>query len=236
MDMIGRLKDNKLIVQGMGTSPQWPSLIEEVNSGQWSVVSGQPEGASGQELSTVHRPLSTKRFDLKTTADGVGPSDHSSFYLKDVPVLFFFTGVHNDYHKPSDDYDKINTEGEARVVKFVYDAVSKIQAQRRRPQFTKTQSTEQPGRRSFRVSLGVMPDYAEEVEGLKISGTRPESPAEKAGLKAGDTIIRLGSVQVKNIYDYMFALGELKADEEVAIEVLRDGRALVMKIVPEKRQ
>jgi len=209
MDMIGRLQENKLIVQGLGTSPQWPSLIEELNG--------------------------TAKFDLKTTADGVGPSDHSSFYLKDIPVLFFFTGVHSDYHKPSDDYDKINTEGQARVVRFVYEAVSRIQAHPARPQFTKTQSSEQMGRRGFRVSLGVMPDYAEGVEGLKISSTREGSPAEKAGLKAGDIIVRLGSIRIKNIYDYTFALGELKEGEEVEMEALRNGQRVVMKIAPEKR-
>jgi hypothetical protein len=209
MDMIGRLKDNKLVVQGMGTSPQWPSLVEELNR--------------------------EAKFDLKTTADGTGPSDHASFYLKDIPVLFFFTGVHSDYHKPSDDYDKINTEGEAQVVRFAYGAISKIQALTTRPEFTKTQSTEQPSRRGFAVSLGVMPDYSEEVEGLKISGTREGSPAEKAGIKAEDIIVRLGTIKVKNIYDYMFALGELKAGEEVEVEIVRDGQRLVMKVVPEKR-
>jgi Zn-dependent M28 family amino/carboxypeptidase len=209
MDMIGRLQDNKLIVQGVGTSPQWPPLLEEVNK--------------------------QKKFDLKTTADGTGPSDHSSFYLKDIPVLFLFTGVHSDYHKPSDDYDKINTEGQARVVRFAYDVVSKIQSLPTRPEFTKTSGSEQMGRRGFRVSLGVMPDYAEEVEGMKISGLRQGSPAERAGLKAGDIIVRLGSIQIKNIYDYTFALSPLKEGEEVEIEVLRNEQRLVMKITPEKR-
>jgi hypothetical protein len=209
LDMIGRLRDNKLIVQGTGTSPQWPSLIEEVNS--------------------------TAKFDLKTSADGAGPSDHSSFYVKDIPVLFFFTGMHGDYHKPSDDYDKINAEGEAQVVKFVHDVIWKLEALPTRPQFTKTKSTESATRMGFRVSLGVMPDYAEEVEGLKITGTREGGPAEKAGLKAGDVIVRVGSIQVKNIYDYTFALGELKVGQEVEVEVLREGKRLVLKVAPEKR-
>jgi Zn-dependent M28 family amino/carboxypeptidase len=210
MDMIGRLRDNKLIAQGVGTSPQWPALLEEVNK--------------------------RSQLDLKTTADGAGPSDHASFYLKDIPVLFFFTGIHSDYHKPSDDYDKINEEGEAQVVKFVYDVVSKIQALRTRPQFAKTQAGEQTSRRGFNVTLGVMPDYAEDVEGLKISGTREGGPASRAGLKAGDIIVRVGTTKIKNIYDYTFVLGDAPGGEEVEIEVRRDGKLLVMKIVPEKRQ
>lgn len=209
LDMIGRLQNNKLIVQGVGTSPQWPSLIEEVNQ--------------------------TAKFDLKTTEGGAGPSDHASFYLKNIPVLFLFTGIHSDYHKPSDDYDKLNTEGQARVLRFAYDVIAKIQAHPARPQFARTSSNDQPDRRSFRVSLGVMPDYAEDVEGLKISGTREGSPAEKAGLKAGDIIVRLGSIQIKNIYDYTFALSQLKEGEEVEVEALRNGQRLVMKLVPQKR-
>jgi aminopeptidase YwaD len=208
MDMIGRLSSDRLTVQGVGTSPRWPPLLEELNSGG--------------------------KFDLRATSEGTGPSDHSSFYLRDIPVLFFFTGVHADYHKPSDDADKINAEGQARILGFVAEAVSKIQGWPERPSFTKTQSSPQPSR-GFRVSLGTIPEYGVEAEGVPLSGVRQGSPAEKAGLQAGDIIIRVGQIQIKNVYDYTFALGELKPNEEVEVEVSRSGQRLVFKVVPEGR-
>lgn len=208
LDMIGRLRQNRLIIQGLGTSPAWKPLIEELNR--------------------------TAKFDLRTGSGGVGSSDHTSFYLKNIPVLFFFTGVHSDYHKPTDDAEKINVDGEARVVQFVHEAVLRIQAWPTRPAFTKVQPTMRPSR-GFRVSLGTIPDYAEDVEGVKLSGIREGSPAEKAGLQAGDIIVRVKDIQIKNIYDYTFALGELKPGEEVEIEVLRGKQRLVLKIVPAAR-
>lgn len=208
LDMIGRLRQNRLIIQGLGTSPAWKPLIEKLNR--------------------------TAKFDLRTGSGGVGSSDHTSFYLKDIPVLFFFTGVHSDYHKPTDDADKINVDGEARVVRFVHEAVLRIQAWPTRPAFTRTQPAMRSSR-GFRVSLGTIPDYAEEVEGVKLSGIREGSPAEKAGLQAGDIVVRVKDIQIKNIYDYTFALGELQPGEEVEIEVLRGERRLVLKIVPEAR-
>ncbi|MCS6804557.1 MAG: M28 family peptidase [Acidobacteriota bacterium] len=229
MDMIGRLKENTLNVQGVGTSPQWPALLEEVNRD----LSQPAAGSSPESRITNHDP-GTTRFTLKLTSDGAGPSDHAAFYLKDIPVLFFFTGTHSDYHKPSDDFDKINAEGQARVVQFIYDTLMKIQALPTRPSFTKTQSSEM-GRRGFRVTFGVMPDYAEEAEGMKISGVREGSAAEKAGLKAGDVLVRIGATKIKNVHDYMFVLGELKAGEAVEVEVIREGRRLVFNVVPEKR-
>lgn len=229
MDMIGRLKENTLNVQGVGTSPQWPALLEEVNRDL-----SQPAAGSSPESRTTNHEPGTTRFTLKLTSDGAGPSDHAAFYLKDIPVLFFFTGTHSDYHKPSDDFDKINAEGQARVVQFIYDMLMKIQALPTRPSFTKTQSSEM-GRRGFRVTFGVMPDYAEEAEGMKISGVREGSAAEKAGLKAGDVLVRIGATKIKNVHDYMFVLGELKAGEAVEVEVVREGRRLVFNVVPEKR-
>jgi hypothetical protein len=208
MDMIGRMQDNKLVVQGLGTSPQWKPLVERLN----------------QEA----------KFELKTGEDGTGPSDHSSFYLKNIPVLFFFTGVHADYHKPSDDADKINAADEARIVRFAYQVAKELSAAPERPAFVKTTS-EQREVRGFRVSLGTIPDYAEQVDGVKLSGVREGSPAEKAGLRPADVIVRLGKIAIKNIYDYTFALGELKAGEEVEVEVIREGQRVVLKAVPEKR-
>lgn len=210
MDMIGRLRDNRLSVQGIGTSPAWKQIIEELNA--------------------------IARFDLKLLEDGRGPSDHSSFYDHDLPVLFFFTGAHEDYHKPSDDFEKINLEGETRVVEFVRQVALKIDDQAERPVFTKAKASDTQRAAAFRVSLGSIPDYAEQVEGVKLSGVREGSPAEKAGLRAGDVIVQLGRREIKNVYDYTYALSDLKAGVETEIAIMREGKRLMLKVIPERRQ
>lgn len=210
LDMIGRLKDNTLIVYGLGTSPVWKPLLERLNG--------------------------TARFEFTARDDGVGPSDHTSFYLKDIPVLHFFTGVHEDYHRPSDDAEKINAEGERRIVTLVRDIVRELQQQHERPLFTKTRSPE-PDRAQmgFRVSVGTIPDYAAEVEGVRLAGVRQGSPAEKAGLRAGDIIVRVGSRDVRNVYDYTYALQDLRPGQEVEFVILRGGERLTVHVVPERR-
>lgn len=209
LDMIGRLKDNTLIVYGLGTSPVWKPLLERLNE--------------------------AARFKVTARDDGVGPSDHTSFYLKDIPVLHFFTGVHEDYHRPSDDVEKINAEGERRIVTLVRDIVRELQ-QQERPLFTKTRSPE-PDRAQmgFRVSIGTIPDYAAEVEGVRLAGVRQGSPAEKAGLRAGDVIVGVGSRNVRNVYDYTYALQELRPGQEVEFIILRGGERLTVRVVAERR-
>ncbi len=221
MDMVGRLRDRSLFVGGVGTSPVWKPLLDKLNAEVKS-----PETGSGS------------RFQLGIGQDGFGPSDHQSFYVKDVPVLFFFTGSHDDYHKPSDTAEKVNAEGTRQIAELVREIVINIAGEPERIAFTKvkTENTNQGRRGGFRVYLGTVPNYAEQSEGLKLDGVRPASPAEKAGLKAGDVMIKLAAFTIKNVYDYTAALGELKADEQVDVVIRRDGKEVTLKLTPEKRQ
>ncbi len=250
MDMIGRLKEDKLIVGGMGTSAEWKDWVTHANTDlNMKVVLGgqsaaQPHtaqaeipivtGANGQVVATAS-PRS--RFALTLNEDGYGPSDHSSFYGKQIPVLFFFTGAHEDYHKPSDTAEKLNYEGEARVVALVRDIVRAVDANDKRPTYTQAKSDNTQGRATgFRVSLGTIPSYAESTDGLKLDGVRDDSPAAKAGLKAGDKIVRLAGRDIRNVYDYTYALGEMKPNQEYEVEVMRGTERLTLKITPAARK
>ena len=210
MDMIGRVKDSTLVVEGVGTSPRFPEMMEQLNK--------------------------SYGFKMTLKKGGYGPSDHQSFYSKNLPVLFFFTGMHEDYHRVSDDPEKINVAGEAAVVNLVAEAVMEIANAEPAPQFTKAASDSQPQARGFRVSLGTIPDYAAEVEGLAISGVRPGSSAEKAGLQSGDVIIKFGTFDIKNIYDYTYALSSYSPGDEVEIVALRAGNKLTVKAKLEARR
>ncbi|HKP13485.1 MAG TPA: M28 family peptidase [Blastocatellia bacterium] len=223
MDMVGRLRNQSLFIGGMGTSPVWKPLVEKLNSITWTPAT--EKGAT---------PGS--RFQLSYGQDGFGPSDHQSFYVKDIPVLFFFTNSHDDYHKPSDTADKINAEGIRQVAALVRDIAADVANEPQRIAFTKVKSETKPTSGGFRVYLGTIPNYSDQSDGMKLDGVRPGSPAERAGLKAGDLITRLGKTPVKNVYDYTYALGELRAGEEVEIAIRRDGREMTLKITPEKRQ
>jgi aminopeptidase YwaD len=203
MDMIGRLEGKTLTVYGTGTSPEWNALLAKDNA--------------------------DSSFTLKEVPDGFGPSDHAQFYGKDVPVLFFFTGTHTDYHRPSDTWDKINYQGEERVVRFVYRIAGEIDGEQGRPVFARTVSSapsEGGDTRGFRTTLAIIPDYNGGVDGMKISVVRPGGPAEKAGLKAGDIIVKMAGKKIVNIYDYMELLGKLKGGDKVDLVVLRDGKSI----------
>lgn len=223
MDMIGRLRNGSLFVGGVGTSPVWKPLIDKLNGGSQPVA-----GAAGNG--------SGSRFQLSFGEDGFGPSDHQSFYVRDVPVLFFFTGTHDDYHKPSDTADKINAEGLKKVAEFVREIAVSVANEPQRIAFTKVKVEQRPAGRGFRVYLGTVPNYSDQNDGLKLDGVRPGSPAEKAGLRAGDIVVKLGTMPIKNVYDYTYALGEMRGGEEVAAVIRRDGKELTLKITPEKRQ
>lgn len=253
MDMIGRLKDDKLIIGGVGTATEWKSWIAQTNGGgdlnvktaataaannatpnPQTVENTAHATASGQAVGGVN---SRQRFALTTTEDGYGPSDHSSFYSKQVPVLFFWTGTHEDYHKPTDTADKINYEGEARIVAYVRDIVQTIDESEKRPGYTVAKSDAVVGRSTgFRVYLGTIPNYAEATDGVKLDGVRDDSPAAKAGLKAGDRIVRLAGRDVRNVYDYTYALGEMRAGQEYEIEIVRGSERLMFKITPAARK
>ena len=212
MDMIGRLKDSKLNVQGVGTSSHWQSLIDS--------------------LGKVYS------FTISTSADGFGPSDHSSFYSKERPVLFIFTGLHSDYHRPTDTWDKINYEGEASVLHFVESALRAISHTTAKPDFIKVKSTTQTTG-GFKVSIGIIPDYSDHPKGLKITGVREGGPAEKAGLQADDIITHFGTTTIKNIYDYTAVLGQTKAGEKLKIVVLRgprEDKEVILEVIPEGKK
>lgn len=213
MDMIGRLRGGALNVGGVGTAAELRPLVEELN-----------KVASGPE-----------RFALRLSEDGYGPSDHSSFYARRVPVLFFFTGSHEDYHKPSDTADRVNYEGEAQVLGLVRDIVYRLQERDARPAYAVAKA-EANTRTTFRISLGTVPSYGESTDGLKLDAVREGSPAAAAGLKAGDKIVRLAGRDIRNVYDYTQALSEMKAGQEYEVELLRDGQRLKLKVTPVARQ
>jgi hypothetical protein len=190
-------------------------------------------GTNGQTVATA---TPAPVFTLRLNEDGYGPSDHSSFYSKKIPVLFFFTGAHEDYHKPSDTADKINYEGEARVLQFVRDIVYELQAADKRPDFTTAKAEPNSRATAFRVSLGTMPAYGESTDGVKLEAVRDGSPAQAAGLRAGDKVVKLAGRDVRNVYDYTQALSEMKAGQEYEVEVLRGGQRLTLKITPEVRK
>jgi hypothetical protein len=203
MDMIGRLdQKNGITVSGTGTSPGWETLLKN---------------------------LSTPELPIKTDSSGTGPSDHTSFYLKNIPVLHFFTGSHSDYHKPTDDADKVNYSGEVKVLDVV---VKVIEAVDRDPKliFLPTKSKSMGGARSFKVTMGVMPSYSSDEAGLKIDGVSDGKPAQKAGLLTGDLIIQMGDLKIGNIEDYMGALGKFEKGQTVGVVVKRKGETLTLPV------
>ena len=250
MDMIGRMKDRKVIIGGMGTAKEWRGIIDSYNlSGNKAPVLSSMTATPGTSdpppltvaTSATSPPVtksdSNKTFDVTYQEDGLGPSDHSSFYLKHIPVLFFWTGTHNDYHKPSDTFDKINYTDEVRILMLVARIVNDVDRSEKRLTYTVAKSDSQQGRSTgFRVYLGTIPNYSDSNDGLLIDGVRDDSPAAKAGLKAGDKIIKIGTRDIKNVYDYTYALGEMKAGEEYVVELMRAGEKLTLKIKPEARK
>ena len=204
MDMIGRLNDEKvLVINGAGTSPVWKSIFAELD---------------GHGLS------------IKTNDSGIGPSDHTSFYLKDIPSLHFFTGQHMDYHKPEDDAHLVNYQGIKEVCDYMLALIGKLNS-KGELEFTKTKD-EQDSREEarFKVTLGVMPDYVYEGEGMRIDGVIDGKPAAAADIKGGDVIIQIGDVIVKDIYDYMEGLAKFKTGEK-AIVVVKRGEDVIEKEV-----
>ncbi len=199
MDMVGRLRDNKLMVMGVGTALEFPALVENVNR-------------------------ATERFAIRTSLDGYGPSDHSSFYKRQVPVLMLFTGAHADYHKPSDTADKVNGAGLARVAAFALALVDSLDA-RPRVRFQRAKADSTVGRIAggggYGAYLGTIPDYMQTEGGVLLSGVRAGGPAEQAGLKEGDVIVKFDGVGIDNIYDYTFALRSRKPGQSVRITVKR---------------
>jgi len=196
MDMIGRLNDSthSLIIGGYGSSPQWADLIAGT--------------------------LNKKIFILNIDSSGTGPSDHTSFYLKNIPVLFFFTGIHPDYHKPTDQADKINYTGELQVIRLIYAITQKMDGMNK-PLFSKTRDKQFGVAPAFNVTLGLMPDYSFSGSGLRIDAISEGRPAEKAGLQSGDVIIKLGGYSVISLQTYMDALSKFNRGDQTTVVFLR---------------
>jgi len=192
MDMVGRLNDStkSLAVGGFGTSPAWATVI---------------------------KPNEKKLpFVIKIDSSGSGPSDHTSFYRKDIPVLFFFTGQHKDYHRPTDDAERINYDGELLIVNYINNLIGSLNKQNQRLAFLKTRES-QLSMAPFKVTLGIMPDYTFSGSGVRADGVTEGRPASKAGLKAGDVIVKLGETVVTSMESYMQALNRLNKGEKTKV-------------------
>lgn len=197
-DMVGRLDETKgLAINGVGTSPFWEKGLEKANEDDLKLI---------------------------TSASGVGPSDHTSFYLQDMPVLHFFTGQHEDYHKPSDDAEKVNIEGIAIIQELISDLIEESLAEDEIA-FTKTKDESKSTPR-FKVTLGVMPDYMFRGEGMRIDGVSEGRPADNAGFEKGDIVIQMGEHQVTDMMTYMKALSKFESGDKVMVKVKR-GEELV---------
>lgn len=225
LDMVGRLNENKLTIGGVGTASEWRQIVESKNVGDVKLVaasaSAMPGALGGSQT-----------FQLALNEDGFGPSDHSSFYSKQVPVLFFFTGTHTDYHKPSDTFEKINYDGLSRITNYVGGIVRSVDANPTKPTYTVAKSSGQMGQVRMSVSLGTIPSYADSTDGMVLDGVREGSPAAKAGLKAGDKITKLAGKDVRNAMDYTYVLGSMKAGEEYEVELIRGTERLKLKVIP----
>ena len=203
MDMVGRLNDKKdLTIGGVGTSPILPDLVKKY----------KPEN-----------------INLALDESGVGPSDHTSFYLKDIPVLFLFTGTHNDYHKPTDDSDKINYPGGTVITNYVFDLAKSLGNEKEIP-FTKTKVAASKAVPKYKVSLGIMPNYADSKDGMGIDGVIDNRPAANAGILQGDVLTKIGTCEVKEVYSYMDCLSKIKAGEELPVTVKRNSEEKVFQV------
>ena len=211
-DMVGRLRENKLSAQGVGSSHAWRRLLEKRN-----VSAG---------------------FNLALQDDPYLPTDVTSFYVKNVPVLSFFTGAHEDYHRPTDTAEKINYDGIARVARFSKEIITDLAQMNERPDLVKVERKDSMGggRETLRAYLGSIPDYTTDVKGVKLSGVRGGSPAEKGGLKGGDVIVEFAGQKIANIYDYTYALDAVKIGQPVKMIVERDGQRVTLTVTPEARK
>lgn len=214
-DMVGRLKNEKLIVYGRGTASELKAIVDSVNNTN-----------------------SDARFTISGSDDGFGSSDHSSFYGKDIPVLHFFTDIHDDYHRATDDVEKINAGGEARVVNLARGVIEAVANRPARLTFVRMNPPQQTmtARQGSQVYLGSVPDMAAgDTPGLRLSGVRPGSPADAGGLKAGDLIVELGGKAVTDLYSYTDALYANKVGDKIKIVFMREGKRMETEVTLGKR-
>jgi hypothetical protein len=222
LDMVGRMRDRKLLISGVKTSPAWPSLISSV-----------------EKAPARQSPPAPLKLVLDQGENLFAASDHLSFYGMNLPVLFFFTGTHREYHTPDDDLYRtgtagpellINLEGIDEVAGFVEETVLQISHLSPPP-------AHQPGvdlspRINFKVVLRLMPDYGAEVAGMRIADVSAGGPAAGAGLQAGDVVVRFGSTPVKSVRDYMVGLEQARPGEEIDVEYLRGAERRTTKVIP----
>ena len=205
MDMVGRMNDSTkaITVGGYGTSPSWKPIFEGIKN---------------------------KSFSIKFDSSGSGPSDHTSFYRKDIPVLFFFTGLHTDYHKPSDDADKINYIGQLEIVKFIAKLIASDKPDQKYV-FTKTREQQSSTSSRFSVSMGIMPDYSFSGNGVRVDGVSDNRPAKKAGLLTGDIVKQLGDYKTSSVESYMQALGKFKKGDATKVVFLRGSTEMQVEVI-----
>ena len=202
MDMVGRLNNERsLAIYGLGTSPIFKQTIKSNN----------------------------EDFKIIENESGVGPSDHTSFYLQDIPVLHFFTGQHSDYHKPSDDSNLINYFGMELISNYIYSIISDLD-DNGKLSFKKTKNESQDVPR-FKVTLGVIPDYLFQGKGMRIDGVSSGKPAEKAGFEKGDIVIKLGNTDINDMMTYMKGLSKIKKGDKVIVKVKRNNKIFSKKII-----
>ena len=201
MDMVGRLKEDKtLAVYGVGTSPKFKQTLFANNTD----------------------------FKLIEKESGVGPSDHTSFYLADIPVLHFFTGQHEDYHKPSDDPDKLNYKGMEAISNYIMRIITDLDNDQRLAfRKTKNESEETP---DFKVTLGVVPDYLYDEKGMRIDGVSEDRPAQNAGMIKGDVVIQVGAYKITDMMSYMKSLSKFEKGQTITVIVERNGVPLELKV------
>jgi Zn-dependent M28 family amino/carboxypeptidase len=209
-DMVGRLRGKKIVVDGVGTSAAWPEVVRTALAGL------ELEPTFGNE--------------------GFGASDHMPFTVARVPVTFLFTGVHDDYHKPTDTPDKLNYAGIEQIATLATRLTQLTADRSERLAFVDAPSSPHGGMSGrgsgMKVSMGTLPDYAFQGKGMRLSGVRPDAPAARGGMQAGDVVVKVDKHDVGNVHDFMFALGELEPGREIVIEVERDGKRVPLKVVP----
>jgi hypothetical protein len=216
MDMIGRIKDDKVYIGGVGTGADFKSLLEQEQS--------------------------KAPFKFEYSAGGYSASDHTSFVAKQIPVLFFFSGLHSDYHKPSDTWDKINAPAAAHLLDFIDDVAVKIDSEPQRTAFVtvvedqSADHTSGGGGGGYGPYFGSIPDFGQEENGVKFSDVRPGSPAAKAGFKAGDILVQFGSMPIKNLYDFTDALRRSKVGDVIEVKVMREGKPVTASVKLEQRK
>lgn len=204
MDMVGRLdQEKKLAVYGTGTSPTWNTFLQKI--------------------------ADSNGIKMISKESGVGPSDHTSFYLADEPVLHFFTGQHDDYHKPSDDADKINYEGMKVVQKFIEEVIAAAN-DKGKLEFTKTKDEDSRKAPKYSVTLGVIPDYMFEGPGMLLSGVKEDRPAQKAGMQKGDIVIKIDDLEITDMMAYMKALGVYKKGDNSKVVVKRGEEEITLDV------